>query len=130
MCLADGVTSKWRTNMKPKKIIIIVCIISVFLMVSGISYNLLIKNNNTKTQDSDKKDKPKKNIKEEKEQAEKIILDSNATIKKDNLEFVSSNGNIYTYNYKVDDSTAIVSYEVDVEKETYTVVIGQLTKSA
>lgn len=116
--------------MKPKKIIIIVCIISVFLMVSGISYNLLIKNNNIKTQDRDKKDKPKKNIKEEKEQAEKIILDSNATIKKDNLEFVSSNGNIYTYNYKVDDSTAIVSYEVDVEKETYTVVIGQLTKSA
>lgn len=116
--------------MKPKKIIIIVCIISVFLMVSGISYNLLIKNNNTKTQDSEKKDKPKKNIKEEKEQAEKIILDSNATLKKDNLEFVSSNGNIYTYNYKVDDSTAIVSYEVDVEKETYTVVIGQLTKSA
>lgn len=89
--------------MKPKKIIIIVCIISVFLMVSGISYNLLIKNNNTKTQDSDKKDKPKKNIKEEKEQAEKIILDSNATIKKDNLEFVSSNGNIYTYNYKVEE---------------------------
>ena len=116
--------------MKPKKIIIIVCIISVFLMVSGISYNLLIKNNNTKIQDSEKKDKPKKNIKEEKEQAEKIILDSNATLKKDNLEFVSSNGNIYTYNYKVDDSTAIVSYEVDVEKETYTVVIGQLTKSA
>lgn len=116
--------------MKPKKIIIIVCIISVFLIVSGISYNLLIKNNNIKTQDRDKKDKPKKNIKEEKEQAEKIILDSNATIKKDNLEFVSSNGNIYTYNYKVDDSTAIVSYEVDVEKETYTVVIGQLTKSA
>ena len=65
-----------------------------------------------------------------KEQAEKIILDSNATLKKDKLEFVSSNGNIYTYNYKVDDSTAIVSYEVDVEKETYTVVIGQLTKSA
>lgn len=61
--------------MKPKKIIIIVCIISVFLMVSGISYNLLIKNNNTKTQYSDNKDKPKKNIKEEKEQAEKIILD-------------------------------------------------------
>ena len=66
----------------------------------------------------------------DKEQAEKIILDSNATLKKDNLEFVSSNGNIYTYNYKVDDSTAIVSYEVDIEKETYTVVIGQLTKSA
>lgn len=116
--------------MKQKKIIIIVCIISVLLIVSGISYDLLNKNNNPKTQDSDKKDKPKKNIKEEKEQAEKIILDSNATIKKDNLEFVSSNGNIYTYNYKVDDSTAIVSYEVDVEKETYTVVIGQLTKSA
>lgn len=116
--------------MKQKKIIIIVCIISVLLIVSGISYDSLIRNNNTKIQDSEKKDKPKKNIKEEKEQAEKIILDSNATLKKDNLEFVSSNGNIYIYNYKVDDSTAIVSYEVDVEKETYTVVIGQLTKSA
>lgn len=115
--------------MKQKKIIIIVCIISALLIVSGISYELLIKNNNSKTQDSDKKDKPEKNIKEAKEQAEKIILDSNATIKKDNLEFVSSNGNIYTYNYKVDDSTAIVNYEVDVEKGTYTVVIGQLTKS-
>ena len=61
--------------MKQKKIIIIVCIISVLLIVSGISYDSLIRNNNTKIQDSEKKDKPKKNIKEEKEQAEKIILD-------------------------------------------------------
>ena len=38
--------------MKQKKIIIIVCIISVLLIVSGISYDSLIRNNNTKIQDS------------------------------------------------------------------------------
>ncbi len=111
--------------MKRKTIIIIIFIISALLIVSGISYNLLIENKNTKVQDEDK-DKKYENKKEE---AEKIILDRNDTLKKENLEFVSNNKNIYTYSYKVDDSSAIVNYEVDVEKGTYTLVIGQLTKS-
>ena len=76
--------------------------------------------------ENENKDKPNKN---KKQKAEKIILDSSETIKKDNLEFVSSDKNIYTYSYKVDDSDAIVNYEVDVEKGTYTLLIGQLTKS-
>lgn len=111
--------------MKRKIIIIIIFIISALLIVSGISYNLLIENKNTKVQDEDK-DKKYENKKEE---AEKIILDANDTLKKENLEFVSNNKNIYTYSYKVDNSSAIVNYEVDVEKGTYTLVIGQLTKS-
>ena len=60
--------------MKPKKIIIIVCIISVLLIVSGISYDLLIRDNNTKIQDSEKKDKPKKNIKEENLSTKNILI--------------------------------------------------------
>ena len=113
--------------MKRKNIIIIIFIISALLIVSGISYNLLIENKNTKVQDEDK-DKDKK-YENKKEEAEKIILDRNDTLKKEKLEFVSNNKNIYTYSYKVDDSSAIVNYEVDVEKGTYTLVIGQLTKS-
>ena len=112
--------------MKRKKIILIVFIISTLLIVSGISYSLLIENNNSNIKENENKDKPNKN---KKQKAEKIILDSSETIKKDNLEFVSSDKNIYTFSYKVDDSDAIVNYEVDVEKGTYTLLIGQLTKS-
>lgn len=112
--------------MKRKKIILIVFIISALLIVSGISYSLLIENNNSKIKENENKDKHNK---KEKQKAEKIILDSSETIKKDNLKFVSSDKNIYTYSYKVDDSDAIVNYEVDIEKGTYTLVVGQLTKS-